>query len=42
MYVDAVNSPAGRPQGGEGLAEPGVLRFLEIIGQDSLLMLQVL
>lgn len=38
----AVKSPAGGPEGGEGLADPAVPGFVEIVGQDSLLVLQLL
>lgn len=46
VQADAVESPAAAAargsEGGEGLADPVVLRFLEVVGQDSLLMLQLL
>ena len=41
VNADAVDS-ARRSQGGEGLADPAVLRLLEVVGQDSLLVLQLL
>lgn len=41
VNADAVDS-ARRSQGGEGLADPVVLRLLEVVGQDSLLVLQLL
>lgn len=43
VYADALKAPsAGGAQGGEGLADPAVLGFLEVIGQDALLVLQLL
>lgn len=43
VYANALDAPsAGGPQGGEGLADPAVLGFLEVVGQDSLLVLQLL
>lgn len=47
VQADAVEPPAAAAaargsEGGEGLADPVVLRFLEVVGQDSLLMLQLL
>lgn len=42
VHADAVQPPAGGPQGGEGLADPVVLRLLEVIAQDSPLVLQLL
>lgn len=41
VNADAVDA-ARRSQGGEGLADPAVLRLLEVVGQDSLLVLQLL
>lgn len=42
-YADTVKPPSGGGlQGGEGLADPAVLCFLEIAGQDSSLVLQLL
>lgn len=41
--VNIVEPPStGGSQGGEGLADPAVLCFLEIAGQDSSLVLQLL
>ena len=43
LYANTVKPPtAGGPQGGEGLADPAVLRLLEIVRQDSFLVLQLL
>lgn len=42
VYVKTVKPLAGGPQRGEGLADPAVLCFLQITGQDSLLVLQLL
>lgn len=45
VKADAVDPPAasaGGSEGGEGLADPVVLRFLEVVGQDSFLVLQLL
>lgn len=46
VNADAVEPPAaaaaGGSEGGEGLADPVVLRFLEVVGQDSFLVLQLL
>lgn len=42
-YADGVKPPSGGgAQGGEGLADPVVLGLLEIAGQDSSLVLQLL
>lgn len=42
VHADAVVSPRGGPQRRQGLADPVVFCFLEIAGQDSLLVLQLL
>lgn len=42
-HADGVKPPSGRAaQGGEGLADPAVLGRLEVAGQDSSLVLQLL
>lgn len=39
---NTVKTPSRSPQGGEGLTDPVVLRILEVVGQNSLLVLEVL
>ena len=41
-YADPLQPPASCPQGSESLIEPVFLRCLEVTGEDSSLMLQLL